>query len=453
MSDGSTVPLSPSFTATGGTISSSGEYTAGSTAGTYRVIATDQASGKADTSSVTITAPPATLQAVVLTPTNISLAAGATQQFVASGRMTDGSTSAVTVAWSAAGGTISSTGLYTAGQTAGAFRVIAAQSGGTLADTATVTVTASTPSTAACTGELRTVNVSTASQLLAAVGAALPGDCITMAAGTYNLTQTLNQSRGGTAANPVTITGAGPANTIVQGTPSIAWYFVTGANYVQMKNFRLTNFFYGPIANPDPYTSTGGRFLVFDGMEIDHNQQQGISPQNGASNGIVRNSYIHHMGLALNGSCGPGQFGEGVYIGGHGANTTDWQVLNNRFDNVTAEAVDNSPGSHRTLIEGNTVDGSASVFFNACTTSLIASYGDDVVIRNNTLVKGNPHGISLYAGTRVLIRGNHIDLQNIHNFTGSLGIRTGGWGATVGCDNVVTNIPAGGRAYDVACTP
>jgi hypothetical protein len=78
---------------------------------------------------------------VVLTPDTASLAAGATQQFTASGKMSDGSTSPVTLAWSATGGTISSTGLYTAGQMAGTFQAIATQSGGALADTATVTVT------------------------------------------------------------------------------------------------------------------------------------------------------------------------------------------------------------------------------------------------------------------------------------------------------------------------
>ena len=40
------------------------------------------------------------------------------------------------VTYSATGGTISSGGLYTAGSTAGTFRVIAVQQGGTLADTA-----------------------------------------------------------------------------------------------------------------------------------------------------------------------------------------------------------------------------------------------------------------------------------------------------------------------------
>ena len=326
-----------------------------------------------------------------------------------------------------------------------------------VADTALVTVTAvqsPPPDTTSC---LRNVPVATASQLLAAADAAQPGDCINLAPGTYSLGANYNESRGGTSAHPVVFRGAGPASTIIQGTGSNAWQFVTGANYIQFKNLRFTNFFYGPVANPYPFTTTGGNYLVFDSVEVDHNQQQGIAASNGAVGGIVRNSYIHHMGLARNGTCGTntgpgGQFGEGVYIGGHGANTTDWQVLNTRFDNITAEAVDISPGAHRTRVEGNTIDGSASVFYPNCTTSLIASYGDDVVIKNNTLSYGNPHGIALYGGSRVIISGNHIALFNLHNYFGAFGVHTGGWGATVSCDNVVTDIPPGGAAFDVGCT-
>ncbi len=60
----------------------------------------------------------------------VSLTTGDTQQFSAVGRMSDGSTAGVSVTWSATGGTMSGAGLYTAGSTAGTFRVIATQQGG-----------------------------------------------------------------------------------------------------------------------------------------------------------------------------------------------------------------------------------------------------------------------------------------------------------------------------------
>jgi hypothetical protein len=144
-SDGSSIAIDPAYSASGGTITQGGLYTAGETAGTYRVIVTDVASGKADTASVTITTASPTLQALVLTPATVSLSAGETQQFTASGRTSDGTTTAITATFTATGGTITPSGLYTAGSTAGTFRVTATQSGGSLADTAAVTVSVPSP--------------------------------------------------------------------------------------------------------------------------------------------------------------------------------------------------------------------------------------------------------------------------------------------------------------------
>lgn len=81
------------------------------------------------------------LEAVIVTPTSASLAVGETQPFSVTGLMSDGTVASVTVDWSATGGTVSATGLYTAGAAVGTFRVIAVEHGGTRADTSAVTVT------------------------------------------------------------------------------------------------------------------------------------------------------------------------------------------------------------------------------------------------------------------------------------------------------------------------
>jgi hypothetical protein len=60
-SDGTGAAPSVTYAATGGAISASGLYVAGSSAGSFQVIATHASSGRADTSAVTVTAPPATL--------------------------------------------------------------------------------------------------------------------------------------------------------------------------------------------------------------------------------------------------------------------------------------------------------------------------------------------------------------------------------------------------------
>jgi hypothetical protein len=143
-SNGATTAPSVNYTATGGTVTTAGLYTAGSTAGTFQVIATQQGGTLADSAVATVTPPP-TLTQVILTPATTSLATGGTQQFSVSGQWSNGATTAPSVTYTATGGTVTSGGLYTAGSTAGTFRVIATQQGGTLADSAVVTVTPAPP--------------------------------------------------------------------------------------------------------------------------------------------------------------------------------------------------------------------------------------------------------------------------------------------------------------------
>ena len=138
-SDGTSRPVSVAWSATGGTVTSAGLYTAPQADGTYLVVAREGTSGRADTSRVTVRATTIPLLGVDLTPGSATVAAGATRQFTATGRYGDGTSRPVGAAWSATGGTVSSSGLYTAGATAGSFRVIASFGG--RADTAAVSVT------------------------------------------------------------------------------------------------------------------------------------------------------------------------------------------------------------------------------------------------------------------------------------------------------------------------
>ena len=87
--------------------------------------------------------PVPTLVAIEVTPPTASVQAGGTAQFSAIGRMSDSSTSSVTVTWTATGGTITAAGSFTAGSTAGTYTVTATS--GTRSGTASVTVTAVPP--------------------------------------------------------------------------------------------------------------------------------------------------------------------------------------------------------------------------------------------------------------------------------------------------------------------
>ncbi|MBI3181147.1 MAG: hypothetical protein HYZ28_03285 [Myxococcales bacterium] len=130
--------------ALGGTVDSTGLYTAPASAGTFHVVATS-AADRSKTGSATITVMQATDSVQVqLSPIQVTLSAGASQQFSAA--VTGSANTAVT--WSveegASGGAISSTGLYTAPANAGTFHVVAkSQADPSRSARATVTVTAS----------------------------------------------------------------------------------------------------------------------------------------------------------------------------------------------------------------------------------------------------------------------------------------------------------------------
>src|SRR5206468_10789911 len=148
---GDSVAVVASWSASGGTITSGGLYAADTNAGTYQVTATAQvaatapgAASPADTrasgsSTVKNTGP---LTQVILSPATASVLVGGTLQLAAYGRRKNGDSTAVSVVYAATGGTISAAGRHTAGQTAGPYRVVATvSSGGTLTDTAAVSIT------------------------------------------------------------------------------------------------------------------------------------------------------------------------------------------------------------------------------------------------------------------------------------------------------------------------
>src|SRR2546430_3263891 len=144
---GDSVAVAVSWSASGGTITSGGLYTANSLAGNYQVTATAQVSGS---SQVKNRGP---MAQIILTPLSASAVGGGTVQFAVYGKRKNGDSVSVSVAYAATGGIISGAGLYTAGQSAGTYQVMATQSGGTLASTAALPIR-SGPVAAAAGGPL-----------------------------------------------------------------------------------------------------------------------------------------------------------------------------------------------------------------------------------------------------------------------------------------------------------
>jgi mannose/cellobiose epimerase-like protein (N-acyl-D-glucosamine 2-epimerase family) len=127
---GNTMAISPSpkWTATGGTISSSGLYTAGETVGSSFSV-TVQSDTIVGVAQVSVTPAPL-LTTITLSPASVSVNVGSSQQFTAVGKDQYGNVIAINPVpvWTASGGTIDATGLFTAGSIAGTYSV-SAQSG------------------------------------------------------------------------------------------------------------------------------------------------------------------------------------------------------------------------------------------------------------------------------------------------------------------------------------
>ena len=179
---GNIVAITPTWSviAGGGAIGTTGLFTAGSVSGTYTN--TVQASSGGIAATATVTVSPGPLATIVVTPNPVTLGAGTTQQFTATGRDAAGNLVAITPVWTvvANGGTINGTGNFTAGTTAGTYANTVRATSGAISGSATVTVT---------TGALVSITVSPNpetldqgdQQLFSAVGRDANGNTVVIA--------------------------------------------------------------------------------------------------------------------------------------------------------------------------------------------------------------------------------------------------------------------------------
>ncbi|HZD76147.1 MAG TPA: alkaline phosphatase family protein [Acidobacteriaceae bacterium] len=135
------------WTASGGTIDANGMLTAPNSAATVTVTATSsEDSSKSGTAAVMVAMPssPPTISSVAVTCSPSTIATNATSQCTATVHGTG--TFSSTVKWTASGGTIDSSGLFTAPASAGSITVTAASTeDATKSGTASITVQAQTP--------------------------------------------------------------------------------------------------------------------------------------------------------------------------------------------------------------------------------------------------------------------------------------------------------------------
>ncbi|OLC29732.1 MAG: hypothetical protein AUH31_06195 [Armatimonadetes bacterium 13_1_40CM_64_14] len=176
---GDSVSAPVTWSASTGTVTQSGMYTADTSASDVVVTASFTDAPLTGTARVK----KRRLVQVLISPTTVTLPGGGAQQFRAYGRKNTGDSVAVNVTYAATGGTITPTGMYTAGQSSGSFRVIAAQSGGSLADTGAVTVTTIPVASVSVSPATVSLSVGGTQQLTAtpkdSAGSALGGRAVT----------------------------------------------------------------------------------------------------------------------------------------------------------------------------------------------------------------------------------------------------------------------------------
>ena len=144
---GDTTSVQVTWSASGGTITPAGQYTADAGPGAYLVVAYDPGRPElADTSSVLVES--AAVSRLILVPDEVTLERGGSQQFAVYGERDNGDSVDVAVTYLATGGSIASDGLYIADSVPGTFNVLAVLAvgaGEVLTDTASVVITPPPP--------------------------------------------------------------------------------------------------------------------------------------------------------------------------------------------------------------------------------------------------------------------------------------------------------------------
>lgn len=235
--EGKAVAITPtwSIAAGGGSLASTGVFTAGPVPGLFAntVVATvGSITGRAS-----ITVIPGPLATITVTPTPVTLAVTATQQFTAVGRDAGGNVVQFTPTWSvvAGGGSIASAGIFTAGGTPGTYTNTVQASSNTLKGFATVIVTTGPLASISITPNPDTL-ISGATRQFIATGKDAGGNTVAMvsvwsvvaAGGTIDggglftagttlgtFTNTVNATSGSLSGTATVVVKAGPLATIV----------------------------------------------------------------------------------------------------------------------------------------------------------------------------------------------------------------------------------------------
>ncbi|MFE0174779.1 sheath polysaccharide-degrading enzyme [Streptomyces sp. NPDC059002] len=242
----------------------------------------------------------------------------------------------------------------------------------------------------------RTIEVSTAAELKAALTDASPGDTIHLADGTYSGNFKTSVAAG--ANSRITLTGSPKAVLTAGGGYGL---HLNGSSYWTVQGITVTGGQKGIMID-------SARGVVVDTVTVHGLDMEGVHFRTSSSDGVIKNSRIYDTGNDDRG------MGEGVYVGS--ANTLsdksdNVQVLGNTIGpDVGGEAIDLKEGTTGGKVSGNTFDGKG-LTGNNYDDSWIDVKGNNYVIENNTGKNTTNNGYETHTqqsgwGCGTVFRGN-----------------------------------------------
>ena len=312
-------------------------------------------------------------------------------------------------------------------------------------------------------GDGRTVNVTTGSELSAAIADALPGDKIHMADGVYEgkllvgkYTGAFSIVKGGTAMAPVELTGSRAAVIDAGGTGGHYGLYIAGASYWDITGITVTNASKGIVMD-------GGNHITLKDVRVYNIGAEAVHFRAFSSDNIIEDSLVEQTGVKQ------AQYGEGVYIGSANSNWATYsggqpdgsnrnKVLNNIIRNTGGENIDIKEGTVAGVIDGNQFDGVNMQGENSAD-SWIDVKGNGYTITNNKGVVSSSTGTVFNNGIELhqAVVGwgiNNIFHKNVLNLANATGAgfyqQKGLTGNILSCDNVVTDAVKGFGIYNVS---
>jgi parallel beta-helix repeat protein len=420
---------------------------------------------------------------LVVAPDTSVLAPQQVQQFTATGTRSDGSTVPVRVIWRASGGTIDSTGNFTAGAVLGTYQVIGTDSAQTVADTARVVVSdsvVSPPDTSIappdssvappdtgvavvgspCGTATPTVAIRVGDSWQSKVNASPAGTIFCIAAGTHHR-QTVVPKSGNQ------FWGAGALQSIMDGDSATTYAFRAPTtpypSNVEIHNLVIRR--YMPALQAAAVMAGAGsksnatRGWVIADNEITANAGGGI--RIGTKTRVLRNKVHHNWQIGISG-VGDSTLVEGNEIAYNNylkGVSYGWEAGGTKFVKTRGLVVRNNYVHHNwgpglwndidninTLVEGNRVVGNADQ-------GIFHEISYDAVIRNN-VVQGNGFdrsswlwgaGIMVAASPNVEVYGNSVS----GNFNGIAAVQQNRGSGAYGT-HLVQNLNVHDNTVDVS---